>query len=327
MAGKFGADTETGLWASIDELEEMEAEDDSESLIELDSLGKWAIAFEPNGHEGARKAVMESVSIGGCAFSVFWNVELDSSIMYAVDGHVLTSFTLLDLERRSGSAPEALDQMMAELGIGHGLSIPALKARLLALGEAISGQPITPEFLRSPKFAFQINNPIQDPLISREYLDPRAPFLDEPEFARILANPSPTIAPTITNMIVAIVVSATLSENPLVEDVLRLLNHGEQHKGEREMLQAKLFEQSSEGERKAGSLRSDSTPNAQEEAVQAQRKSRSLSVLARALNPHQVNAAYGAALEAASIPLLSIDDSMRLNVLWKVAKHIESSGH
>ncbi|MET8384026.1 DUF6461 domain-containing protein [Streptosporangium canum] len=328
VARKFGADMETGIWASVDEIEELEEEDDLGVLIELDSLGEWVVAFEPNGNEGARETVMESISTDGRAFSIFWNVELDSSILYAVGGRIITSFTLLGIEQRSGSDPTALNDMLAELGLHNGLSTPARKARLLALGEMISGQPITPEWLRSPKLTFQINDPIQDPLVPREYLNPRASFLDDPEFTRILAGPSADMAPAVTKMIASIVVSATIPENLLAKNALRVLNLGERLQGERERLQEQLFEQASNESRKANSLHSETTPHAEEEEEEAKKARRSahvLSILARALNPHPVNAAYGAAVEAASLPLPSKADAMRLKVLWNVARHIEGS--
>lgn len=325
VARKFGADMETGLWASVDEIEELEVEDDLGVLIELNSLGEWVVAFEPNGTEGARKTVMESISTNGRAFSIFWNVELDSSILYAVNGRIITSFTLLDIEHRSGIDPTALNDMLAELGLHDGLPVPARKARLLALGEMISGQPITPEWLRSPKFTFQINDPIQDPLVPREYLDPRAPFLDDPEFAQILADPSARTAPNVTKMIASIVVPAVVPDDPLARDALRVLHLGEILQGERERLQRQLFEQASNESRRANLLRSESAPNVKEEAEKAQRSGHALSILARALNPHPVNAAYGAAVEAASLTLPSKTDAMRLRVLWNVAKHIEST--
>ncbi|GGK91003.1 hypothetical protein Ppa06_57230 [Planomonospora parontospora subsp. parontospora] len=324
IARKFGADVETGLWATIDEIEEMEQEDDEAVLLELDSMGDWAIAFEPNGIEGSRKAVMESVSIGGCAFSIFWNVELDSSVIYAVDGRIVTSFTLLEIERRSGSDPAALDEMLTEIELNDGLSMPARKARLLALGEMISGQRLTSEWLRSPKFIFQINDPIPDPIIPREYLNPRAPFLDDPEFMLILERLSVEVAPHIARMVASIVAAAVLPDSPLAKDVLRFLHQGERFKGEREALQAQL-ERTSQEISRTDSLQGELSSEARKEMHNRQIASHALSVLARSLNPYSVNAAYGAAAEAVNLPLLPRVDFMRLEVLWNVAKHIERS--
>ncbi|MFC7649388.1 DUF6461 domain-containing protein [Streptosporangium lutulentum] len=189
VARRFGAVPETGLWATPDELEDLEYEH-GEELVELTTMGEWTIAMEPSGFQGVRSAVLEPLSVGGCAFGVFWNEELDNEVAYAVDGQIVTSFDLTDIGQRSGSDPAALDELLQQVGLHDGLPAQARKARILALGEAISGQRLTPRWLRSDQFTILVTDPLPDPLVPAALLNPRAPFLDEPEMARILANPS-----------------------------------------------------------------------------------------------------------------------------------------
>lgn len=159
VARRFGANVETGLWATADEIEELEGDDTAE-LVQLARIGDWAVAYEPDGYQGSRNVVLESLSHGGRALNIFWNVELDNSIGYAADGVIETTFDLTDLNERSGAQPSALDDVLAEMGLRQDLTERELKARFLALGERISGQPLSPEWLRSPRYVFKITDPL-----------------------------------------------------------------------------------------------------------------------------------------------------------------------
>jgi hypothetical protein len=193
VARRFGATPETGSWATVDDLEDLEFEH-WEELVELTELDGWTVALEPGGFQGVRAAVLEPLSVGGCAFSVFWNGELDNEVAYAIDGRIITSFDLMNIAQRSGSDPAALDELLDRVGLHDDLPTQARKARVLALGEAISGRRLTPQWVRSDQFAVLVTDPLPDPLVPATLLNPRAPFLDEPEMTRILANGSYRVA-------------------------------------------------------------------------------------------------------------------------------------
>ncbi|MEV1172854.1 hypothetical protein [Nonomuraea sp. NPDC049784] len=75
---------------------------------------------------------------------------------------MVTSFDLVDIERRTGSDPAALDVVLREIGLRDGLPVQARKARTLALGEKVSGRSQTPQWLRSPQLVFTIKDPLPD---------------------------------------------------------------------------------------------------------------------------------------------------------------------
>ncbi|GGT00482.1 hypothetical protein GCM10010156_68210 [Planobispora rosea] len=322
VARRFGAAPGTGVWADLEELEELECEH-WEDLLQLTPAGEWTLASEPHGFQGNRTEVMEALSAGGCALNVLWRGERDSWVTYAVDGDIVTSFRLMDLSERSGSDPAALDGLLERVGLYDGLSAWERKVRIMALAEEVSGWTLTPEWVRSPQFAALITTPVPRALVPRAYLHPREPFLDEPEFARLLADPSPALAPAITRLAVSIVTTAVgLEEHPLAEETLRILELGEASPAEREALRARLHRAAEEtGQTLSRQL--GSTPDTAE-AELLEQTSHALYTLGKALSPPPVHAAYAVADEAFRIPRLSRTDVMRLHVLRNVADRILS---
>ncbi|MET8386540.1 DUF6461 domain-containing protein [Streptosporangium canum] len=320
VARRFGADPGTGVWAGPEELEDLD-EEHGDDLLQLTPAGEWTLAFEPHGFQGERGEVMEALSAGGVALSVFWHGAEDNRVIYAVDGDIVTSFQLTDLSERSGGDPAALDELLGQVGLHDGLSLWERKVRILALAEMISGWALTAGWVRSPQFAVAITTPVPRALVPRAYLHPREPFLDEPEFARILADPSPATAPAVTRLVVStIATSVGLQDHPLVQEAIRVLDQGESFPGEREALRARLY-QAAEESRQA-MLRQHGPTLDTAEAERLEQVSHSLYALSNALSPSPVNAAYAVADEAFRVPRLSRTDVMRLHVLKNVADRI-----
>ncbi|MEU4836262.1 DUF6461 domain-containing protein [Streptosporangium sp. NPDC023615] len=316
---RFGADPEAGLWVGPKELEEEHWED----LLQLTPAGEWTLVFESPGFQGDREEVLEVLSAGGRALNVIWRGERDNRVTYAVDGDIITSFRLMDLSQRSGDVPSALDDLLEQVGLHDGLPVLQRKARILALAEALSGHPLTPEWVWAPRFAAVIEAPIPDALVPRAYLHPRESFLDEPEFARLLTDPSPATAPAITRLVVSIVTAGVgLEGHTLVEDTLRMLERGEASPAKREALRARLH-QSAEETSQALLRQLGSTPDTAE-AERLEQRGHALYALSKALSPSPVNAAYAVTDEAFRIPRLSRADFMRLHVLRNVADRILS---
>ncbi|MEU7746135.1 DUF6461 domain-containing protein [Nonomuraea sp. NPDC049158] len=322
VARRFGAVAEAGLWAGPDELEELEEEYRDDDLLQLTPAGEWTLAFESPGFQGDRTEVLEALSAGGRALNVIWRGERDNRVTYAVDGDIITSFRLMDLSQRSGDVPSALDDLLEQVGLNDGLPASQRKARILALAEAISGHPLTPEWVWAPRFAVVIKEPVPDALVPRAYLHPRETFLDEPEFARILADPSPAMAPVVTRLVVSTVAAAIgLRDHPLVQETVRMLDRGEGFPGERQSLWARL-NLASEEARKSWLRQRESTPDAAEAAERLEQVGHSLYALSKALAPSPVYAADAVADEAFRVPRLSRTEVMRLLVLRNVARRI-----
>lgn len=325
VARRFGADARAGLWAGPEELEDLEEEHRDDDLLRLTPAGEWTLAFESPGFQGDRDEVLEALSAGGRALNVIWRGERDNRVTYAVDGDIITSFRLMDTSQRSGDVPSALDDLLEQVGLRDGLPAWQRKARILALAEAISGHALTPEWVWAPRFAVVIKEPVPNALVPRAYLHPREPFLNEPEFARILADPSLAMAPVVTRLVVATAATAVgLQDHPLVRETVRMLDRGEEFPGERESLQARLNRASEEARQSMLRHWRESTPDAAEKAERLEQVGHSLYALSKALAPSPVNAAYTVADEVFRVPRLSRTDVMRLLVLRNVANRILS---
>jgi hypothetical protein len=321
VARKFGADLPSGIWATPEDIEDLEEETPGE-LLQLSLTDGWVIALEPSGFQGVRTEVLGPLSADGRALSIFWNVELDSSVRYAADGQIVTSFNLVDVERRTGTDPAALDEVLREVALHGGLPVRERKARALALGEKISGRPLTPHWLRSPQLVFTIKDPLPDLPVPPAYLDPRSPFLDEPEFARILARPTPDAAPAIAKMAASVAASVAALEVGLVEEILGMLEDGERFPGQRESIQAQLAEHADETWQRARKLRSGSARDKADEALELEVASHAARVLTAALLPDPLEGASAAVSQGVALRLPPLDHG-RMRVLYNVVRRIE----
>ncbi|NUW41026.1 DUF6461 domain-containing protein [Nonomuraea rhodomycinica] len=321
VARRFGADMSSGAWATPDDIEDLEEEHPGQ-LLQLAPLGDWVIALEPAGFQGVRPEIIGPLSSGGQAFSVSWNIELDSSVCYAADGEIKTSFNLVEVETRYGADPAVLDPVLREVGLHGGLPVETRKARSLALGEKISGRPLTPDWLHSPRFVFTITDPLPDLPVLPSYLSPRPSFLDEPEFTRILSGPAPTAAPAIARMVVSAAAGVAALQGELAEEIMALLDHGERYPGQRQALQALLAEHRDMTWQQAGRLRADATPGRADAALELEVASSATRVLMAALLPDPIEAALAAASQGKYLRLPPAEHE-RMEVLYKVGCRIE----
>ncbi|WP_156046025.1 DUF6461 domain-containing protein [Herbidospora cretacea] len=315
VARRFGADVASKTWADVDLVAELE-EDYRAELIHLVRVGDWTLALAPDGYQGSRTEVMESLSAQGQAFTVYWNAAMDSAVVFAVDGVVQTEFDLAEVDERTGADPSALDPLLAELGVRDELSLPELQARCLAMGERLSGAVFPSEWLNSSHHVFKIVDPLPDAIVPPAYLNPRAPFLDEPEFARILADPSPAMAPAVNRKIATTVITIAGIDDPIAGEVLRLLDTGERFPGEREELRDRVIQQAKATIDQAKSL--GDGPEADRVALTAH----ALRVLYRSLWPEPAEAASAASSEVLLMKVSNRTDMMRLTVLRNVSERI-----
>jgi hypothetical protein len=147
-------------------------------------------------------------------------------------------------------------------------------------------------------------------------LHPRSRFIDEPEFAHILDDPSPATAAAVTRQVAATVISIAAIDSPLADEVLRLLDLGDRYPGERQELRARLGQEASAV---AGQAKLGGSP----EADRLELTGYALVVLQRALEPVATAAARAASLQALSLRVPDREDFKRLIVLRNVSKHIE----
>ncbi|MEV4572793.1 DUF6461 domain-containing protein [Nonomuraea jabiensis] len=317
VARAFGADLLTGLWAEPDEIEDIEEEHPGE-LLQLAAADGWVIALEPNGFQGVRDEILAPLSRGGPALSLFWNSEQDSAVKYAAGGDVLTTFDLADIDRRTGGRPEALDDLLQQAGLHNALPTQARMDRALVLGEKLSGRHLTTDWLHSPQLVFTITDPLPDQIVPAACLHPRMPFLDEPEFAALLEAPTPAVAPIIVRMVATTALRVASLDESWEREILGLLDHGEQHNGQRESLRQRLTAHAADVRLRAARLRH--SPGQTPEAERLDVAAHATSILAEALHPLPLTAAEATA--QAAYLRLPRRDHLRMQVLHNVMRRI-----
>ena len=112
-----------------------------------DELDGDALVAENNGWQGSRTEVLETVSRGGTAASVYWSVNADMSFLYVVDGVVVAWFDPLLVEHPwSGSDPESVRRQTANLPFG----LDGPRGASLALVERLTGIHLERRWLERP---------------------------------------------------------------------------------------------------------------------------------------------------------------------------------
>jgi Family of unknown function (DUF6461) len=86
---------------------------DRDQFVAVQVIDGGLAVLECNGYEGSHVAA--EASRGGCAVSVFWNVNAHTRFSYAVDGRLLVGFDALSPEHRYGTEPDALVELMTGL--------------------------------------------------------------------------------------------------------------------------------------------------------------------------------------------------------------------
>jgi hypothetical protein len=112
-----------------------------------DELDGDVLVAENNGWQGSRPEVLEGVSRGGRAASVYWSVNADMAFVYAVDGVVVAWFDPLLVEHEwTGSDPDSVRRQATDLPFGlHGP-----RSASLALVERLIGAHLEQSWLGQP---------------------------------------------------------------------------------------------------------------------------------------------------------------------------------
>jgi hypothetical protein len=112
-----------------------------------DELDGDVLVAENNGWQGSRPEVLEAVSRGGRAASVYWSVNADMGFVYAVDGVVVAWFDPLLVELEwTGSDPESVRRQATDLPFG----VDGPRSASLALVTRLIGPRLERSWLERP---------------------------------------------------------------------------------------------------------------------------------------------------------------------------------
>ncbi|MFD8527598.1 DUF6461 domain-containing protein [Streptosporangium canum] len=123
------------------------------NVILVGPCGSWTLVFQIGGFDCARLQGLSALSRdSGRALSVSWNINGDETLSYAIDGQMITRFTVTYPALRDGADPHALDPYMEglrfELGSGReGPSNEEVISSALTLIGRITGREIDREWL------------------------------------------------------------------------------------------------------------------------------------------------------------------------------------
>jgi hypothetical protein len=117
--------------------------------------GDWALGVEINGFLGVTPEVIVPVSAGTRVVSHFQNIEAVDRFYWVDDGDIRLSFEPLFASYREGSTPDALLDMMRDVGFelseDDDTAVP--HAAALALAERLTGVRVTAELLEEATYA------------------------------------------------------------------------------------------------------------------------------------------------------------------------------
>jgi hypothetical protein len=112
--------------------------------------GEWTLGVESNGFLGVTPAVIVPASAGTQIVSHFQNIEGVTRFYWIEDGDVRLLFSPLDPADREGSTPDAVTDIMRQVGFDldeDSDNADHCVAAALALAEHLTGVRLTPELL------------------------------------------------------------------------------------------------------------------------------------------------------------------------------------
>ncbi|MEU4696803.1 DUF6461 domain-containing protein [Nonomuraea dietziae] len=133
----------------------MHLSDDAPWAMLVDRSDRHVALFENNGFQGVYPPVLSRLSMGGRAYSAYWNVNATNSVGFAVDGEMVLSFDAMFTEEAVGLPGwERWPQVQAVLPYfdwerGESWRAAALTAIELATGVRLSEEWVgeAPSFL------------------------------------------------------------------------------------------------------------------------------------------------------------------------------------
>lgn len=161
VAESFGAVTSYGRSLDIDEFcEEAFAYQEKHPMIALRSVGEWTLVVEDSGGQGVRPEVLRRVARPE-AVSCYWDEDVRTRFVHAVEGVIRTSFEAVLPEYREGSEPDALEELRAHLPWSQGSPVQLM----LALAGRITGVVPSEDWLSGELCTYPVA-PWPDDLVS-----------------------------------------------------------------------------------------------------------------------------------------------------------------
>lgn len=116
--------------------------------------GDWVLAVEVNGYLGVTEAAMVPLSAGTRVVSHYCNVNAVDRFYWIEDEDVRVSFEPLFAAHREGSTPDALVEVMRQVGfdLREDRDLELVTAAAFALAEHLTGVRVTPELLEESAF-------------------------------------------------------------------------------------------------------------------------------------------------------------------------------
>ncbi|MEB3366746.1 DUF6461 domain-containing protein [Saccharopolyspora mangrovi] len=161
VAESFGAVTSYGRSLDIDEFcEEAFAYQEKHPMIALRSVGEWTLVVEDSGGQGVRPEVLRRVARPE-AVSCYWDEDVRTRFVHAVDGVIRTSFEAVLPEYREGTDPDALEEHRAHLPWSQGSPVQLM----LALAGRVTGVVPSEDWLSGELCTYPVA-PWPDDLVS-----------------------------------------------------------------------------------------------------------------------------------------------------------------
>ncbi|ACZ86043.1 DUF6461 domain-containing protein [Streptosporangium roseum] len=214
IAERLGGRAEDLEYEPDDDVDEA----DYEGAFYISQDGASFVVFEDNGYQGTRPEVLRQLSDSARVVSLFWNVNANTMLHYAVYGTVVTALDPMFPGRRWGKDPHALDAELAVLDEDHGPG--GWRAGAMAVVEAVTGVRLDLPDAGAPRLLLEETLP-EDPH-PPSTLGQVDPDLD----VRLRLAPEPVQAKVVRHVVAVCVEATGLADESLVRDALDRLVTG-----------------------------------------------------------------------------------------------------
>ncbi|BCY10522.1 DUF6461 domain-containing protein [Actinoplanes sp. L3-i22] len=195
---------------------------DEPATLVVATVAAWHVGIEINGDQGARSEVLRRLAAAGdgTALSVVRDINGRSELTYVTGDRTQLVLDSLRPERRSGSAPEVLDALLAGLPFGYRDDVIP-EAAALALAERVTGVRL-PFDLMEQDLPGVVLTVVPDDLVPEGGQGLAA--LDHPFVRRMLAAPIPENVPAMVAFRTRLIAEdAGLLGEPAVREILDAL--------------------------------------------------------------------------------------------------------
>ena len=130
-------------------------EDGNRQLVAMTTVGTWTLLIEPNGYLGVTEEQALPASAGTSWISHFSNINAVGTFLWAEDQVLRLCFDPMLPERRRGTAPDELLDVMRRIGFHLDVEDPEPDfphQAAFALAEHLTGVAITPALLQETTF-------------------------------------------------------------------------------------------------------------------------------------------------------------------------------